>query len=191
MANWLPYERCSRPRSETLIWYSWVIRSYIHLYGLEISIKASRRVAEAPCEAFNLMYILELPIVGHIKPSRLNIDTRYFDQIPHYNDIIMSAIASQTTGVSIVYLIVCSGVNQRKHQSYTSLAFVRGIHQWPVNSPHKIPVTRKLLPFDDVIMQIRLNHICSYLHSHLSDHKKLPISNPQDISVIGSVFCQL
>ena len=34
----------------------------------------------------------------------------------------------------------------------TSLAFVRGIHRWPVNSPHKWPVTRKMFRFDDVIM---------------------------------------
>ena len=33
-----------------------------------------------------------------------------------------------------------------------SLAFVRGIDRWPVNSPHKGPVTRKMFPFDDVIM---------------------------------------
>ena len=32
------------------------------------------------------------------------------------------------------------------------LAFVRGIHRWPVNFPHKRPVTRKMFPFDDVIM---------------------------------------
>ena len=31
---------------------------------------------------------------------------------------------------------------------------VRGIHRWPVNSSHKRPVTRKLFPFDDVIMKI-------------------------------------
>ena len=31
-------------------------------------------------------------------------------------------------------------------------SFVRGIHRWPVNSPHKWPVTRKMLPFDVVIM---------------------------------------
>ena len=70
----------------------------------------------------------------------------------HYSDVTMSAIAPQTTGISIVYSIVCSGVDQRKHQSSASLAFVRGIHLWPVNSPHKGPVTRKMLPFDDVIM---------------------------------------
>ena len=42
--------------------------------------------------------------------------------------------------------------DQRKHQSPVSLAFVPGIHRRPVNSPHKWPVTRKMLPFDDVFM---------------------------------------
>ena len=40
----------------------------------------------------------------------------------------------------------------KKHQSSASLAFVRGIHRSPVNSPHKWPVTRKVFAFDDVIM---------------------------------------
>ena len=40
----------------------------------------------------------------------------------------------------------------RKHQSPTSLAYVSGIHRWPVNFPHKGPVTLKMFPFDDVIM---------------------------------------
>ena len=40
----------------------------------------------------------------------------------------------------------------RKHQRSASLAFVRGFHQWPVNSPYKGPVTQKMFPFDDVIM---------------------------------------
>ena len=31
-----------------------------------------------------------------------------------------------------------------KHQSSASLAFVRGIHWWPVDSPHKGPVTQKM-----------------------------------------------
>ena len=70
----------------------------------------------------------------------------------HYKDVIMRAMVSQITGVSIVCWTVCSGADQRKHQSSASLAFVRGIHRWPVNSPHKGPVTRKMFPFDDVIM---------------------------------------
>ena len=45
------------------------------------------------------------------------------------------------------------GTDQRKHQSSASLVFVRGIHQWPVKSPHKWPVRRRMFPFDDVIMK--------------------------------------
>ena len=70
----------------------------------------------------------------------------------HYTDIIMSAMASQITSLTIVYLTVYSDADQRKHQSSASLAFVWEIHRWPVSSPHKWPVTRKMLPFDDVIM---------------------------------------
>ena len=58
---------------------------------------------------------------------------------PHYSDVIMSVMASQITGVLIVYSTVCSGADQRKHQSSASLVCVRGIHQWPVNSP-QLPV---------------------------------------------------
>ena len=64
----------------------------------------------------------------------------------------MGATASQITSLAIVYFTVYSGANQRKHQRPASLAFVREIHRWPVNSPHKGPVTRKMFPFDDVIM---------------------------------------
>ena len=52
-------------------------------------------------------------------------------------------------------LIRLIGAGQRKHQSSASLAFVREIHRIPVNSPHKGPVTRKMFPFDDVIMLFR------------------------------------
>ena len=64
----------------------------------------------------------------------------------------MGAIASQITSLTIVYSTVYSDADQRKHQSTASPAFVRGIHRAPVNSPHKWPVTRKMFPFDDVIM---------------------------------------
>ena len=64
----------------------------------------------------------------------------------------MGAMASQITNLTIVYLSVHSGADQRKHQSSESLAFVRGIHRWPMNSPHKWPVTREMFAFDDVIM---------------------------------------
>ena len=64
----------------------------------------------------------------------------------------MSMIASQITSLTHVYSTVYLGADQRKHQCSASLAFVRGIHRRPVNSPHKAPVTRKMFPFDDVIM---------------------------------------
>ena len=67
----------------------------------------------------------------------------------------MNVMTSQSTCVSMVYSTVCSGTDQRKHQS----SFMRGIHRWPGNSPHKGPVTRKMLPFDDVIMEKVQPHI--------------------------------
>ena len=94
----------------------------------------------------------------------------------HYNDVIMGAMASQitnliestkTTSMEDVSIRVLEknkeyswlftqpfiqGADQRKHQSSASLAFVGGIHRWPVNSTHKGPVTWKMFPFDDAIM---------------------------------------
>ena len=65
----------------------------------------------------------------------------------HYRDVIMSTMASQITCLTIVYPTVYWDADQRKHQSSVSLA------ESPVNSPHKWPVTRKMFPFDDVIMR--------------------------------------
>ena len=77
----------------------------------------------------------------------------------------MDSIASQITSLIIVYSAVYSGADQRKHQSSASLAFVLGIHRGPVNSPHKWPVTRKMFPFDDVIMLIPVH--AAYIVRHL------------------------
>ena len=92
----------------------------------------------------------------------------------HYNDVIMNVLASQITSLAIVYSSVYPGADQRKYQSSGSLAFVPGIHRWPMNSPHKGPVTRNMLPFDDVIMAWNENtsrnrtrpHVC-----HLKRHR--------------------
>ena len=70
----------------------------------------------------------------------------------HYNDVIMGTMASQITSLTNVYSTVYLGADQRKHQSSASLAFVWEIHRGPVNSPHKWQVTRKMFPFDDVIV---------------------------------------
>ena len=66
----------------------------------------------------------------------------------------MGAMAAQINTVSIVYSTVSSGGDQRKHQSSALLAFVRGIHRWPVNTPRKGPVAQKMFPFNDVIMEM-------------------------------------
>ena len=84
-------------------------------------------------------------------------------QPKHYNDVTMTAMSSQITGVSSVCWTVGSGVDKRKHQSSTSLAFALGIHRWPVNSPHKRSVTRKMFPFDDV--SINKDDNAQFLHT--------------------------
>ena len=57
----------------------------------------------------------------------------------------MSAMASEITGASIVWLAVCSGADQRKHPRSASLALVRG-------NP----------PLDDVIMWLGQLTVCSH-----------------------------
>ena len=84
----------------------------------------------------------------------------------HYNDVKMSEMASQITSLTIVYPSVYLGADQRKHQSSPWLAFVRGIHKWPVNSLHKGPVPWKMLPFDDIIMISRVYSTCFWSQHH-------------------------
>ena len=90
----------------------------------------------------------------------------------------MTTIASQITSLTVVYSTVYSDADQSKHQSSASLAFVWWIHRGPVNSPHKWPVTRKMFPFDDVIMRVEcqvtvindrrfIQHINSQTLTHL------------------------
>ena len=73
-------------------------------------------------------------------------------QRAHYCGVIMDVVVSRITSHMIVCSTVYKDADQRKHQSPASLAFVRGIHRGPVDSPHKWPVTQKMFPLDDVIM---------------------------------------
>ena len=96
----------------------------------------------------------------------------------------MTILASQITSLTVVYSIVYSGVNQRKHQSSASLAFVREIHRGPVNFPHKWPVTRKMFPFDDVIMQ--MHFFCILIKISLKFVPKGTIgNNPTLVSIMA------
>ena len=64
----------------------------------------------------------------------------------------MIPMASQITSLTIVHSTVHSGTDQRKHQSSAPLAFVREIHRCPSEFPAQRPETRKMFPFDDVVM---------------------------------------
>ena len=98
----------------------------------------------------NIDYLLtSLFLLTAKKITKLRISGLFW----HYNDVLMSAMASQITSLTIVYSTVYSGADQRNHQSSASLAFVRGIHRGPVNSAFKGSVRRKMFPFDDVIME--------------------------------------
>ena len=128
VANWLSYERCSRPLNETFIWYSWVIRSYIHLCGLEISIKASRRyhgnhqeksmsIDEAPCEAFSVP-------VASLKDSHdnYNINTQN-DIIYQYLPLLWHALYY----ITISYERTCT---MCMSSSTTDIAVYYGAYVW-------------------------------------------------------------
>ena len=74
-----------------------------------------------------------LPIIAHLFRALAlhNWPHTYISEI-HNNDVIISAMASQNTNLTIVYSTVYSGADERKHQSSVSLAFVREFtgHRW-------------------------------------------------------------
>ena len=75
----------------------------------------------------------------------------------HYNDVIMSAMASQITGVSIVCPNVCSGSEKTSKLRVTGLCAGNS----PVTGENKRPVTRKIFPFEDVITNKKFHgHWC-------------------------------
>ena len=108
------------------------------------------------CSCFSrLVSEMRAPLAACREPARelwQLCNMLYHFEHNHYDDVIMSAIVAHITSLTIVYSTVYPGADQSKHQSSASLASVCGIHRGPVNSPHKWPVTRKMFPFDDVIM---------------------------------------
>ena len=95
-----------------------------------------------------------------------------YNYVCHYSDVLMGAMGSQITNLTIVYSTVYSGADQRKHQSPASLVFMRGIHRRQLNSPHKGPVTRRLFPFDDVIMAFPFGALLlTLIPTWISTHK--------------------
>ena len=71
------------------------------------------------------MLSANFPMKGYKRGKRYHVMT----SLRHYIDVIMGTMASQITSLTVVYSIIYSGADQRKHQSSESLAFVRGIHR--------------------------------------------------------------
>ena len=98
------------------------------------------------------------------RPSVNLLSTRLWIVLrKHYTGVIMSAMMSQITSVLIVCWNGCPGADQRKHQSFASLAFGRGIHQWSVDCSHKWPVARGIFSFDDIIMETHCYHFMQHI----------------------------
>ena len=94
------------------------------------------------------------PQLFHHKLSSVQLEYKQWTVAKLFiSDVIIGVMAFQITILMIVDSMVYSGADQRKHQSSASLAFVRGIHRWPVNSLHKGPVTQEMFPLDDVIIE--------------------------------------
>ena len=110
----------------------------------------------------------------HQAISRTNVDQRSWRHVSswtilscaykqermsqHNSDIIMRAMASQITGVSIVCSTVCSSADQNKFEPPRHWPLRRGNHQRPMDSPNKGPVTQKMLPFADIDMELYMTY---------------------------------
>ena len=79
--------------------------------------------------------------------TRLDLVLEELINLEHYSDVIIGAMTARITSLTIVYSTVYSGADQRKYQSSASLAFVRVTHRFYIKKP------RKMLPFDDVIVE--------------------------------------
>ena len=117
-------------------------------------------------------------IISEIAESGTNV-------IQYYSDVTISVMTSKITSLTIVYSTVYSGTDLRKHHSSASLAFVMEIRWWSVNSPHRGSVTRKMFPFDDVIINMthhcrQLGKLYCWIETRLWPSKLHHISHPTD-----------
>ena len=139
--------------------YPWLVQIYCATSHHYLPRDTKKEASVYCCENVNKLWHFWMVFVSMPLQNLMNAIGSwcwpYFDVhhlIPwHYSNVIMSSMAFRITGVSIVYSTVCSCADQRIHHSSASLAFIRGIHRWPVNCPHKGPVTRRMFPSDDVI----------------------------------------
>ena len=122
---------------------------YLHIYVEWCKAHQPQMANSLPIVTLRLWFISTfLKITALHMPSNSNP----MMGVLHYNDVIIGTIASQITSLTIVFSTAYSDADLRKPQSFASLASVRGVPRGPVNSAHKYPVTQKMFPFDDVIM---------------------------------------
>ena len=156
---WVLWLCCQQAEEDLFVWIflSWVPLWFIFVHHVQYT-KYSKGLAFS-----HIMYAIHIGVISKLpfKSNLIYIKCTKIKRIPifcheaitidhvHYSDVIVSAIASQITGVSIVCSTFCSGADQSKHQSSASLAFVR---KSTGGSPHKWPITGKMFPFDDVTM---------------------------------------
>ena len=69
----------------------------------------------------------------------------------HYSDVIIDTVASQIASLTIVTQPFIQG--QIKENIKALCHWLLWGDRWPVNSLHKAPVTRKMFPLGEVIMQ--------------------------------------
>ena len=159
-------------RYRTQLWPSWCQRGHStmarnagNLFEGQLSIHG---------DVMTLKFCLHYwPFVKGIHRSLAPVYGLSIVNMLYYNDVIMSLMASQITILAIVYSTVYSDADQGKYPSSASLVFVWGIHRGPVNSPHKWPVTRKMFPFDDVVMEG--NWACYNGTAHCQQYDNLSI----------------
>ena len=98
--------------------------------------KCTTVIFHISCESFTFyISIFQMFPLNLKEPIHWNTDENFSKSCTitkiHYIDVIMSAVGSQIIGVPIDCSTVCWSADQRKHQSLTSLAFVRGIGEFP------------------------------------------------------------
>ena len=106
----------------------------------------------------------------------------FYIDVYHNIDVIMTTMASQITSLTVVYSIVYSDADQRKHQSSASLAFVWGIHRDRWIPRTKGQLREKMFPFDDVIMVLWDQWMENLWLSKVSANERRRYESPWDVA---------
>ena len=169
-----------------------------HIETYAFSIVEFLHLASSPCfmslmgfhkfyKSWSCIYFCASISAFSKQTTTYTVKPHWDSNLRHYGDVIMGAMASQITSLTIVYSTVYSDADERKHQSSASLAFVRRIHRGPVNSPHKWPVTRKMFPFDDVIMRYEFRVFILLLNLGLRHLSTVVVALSTNINAIWTI----